>query len=154
MMVYSFQSYYLQRACWRSSSEWVITGFSTLSWTCFFKSVLDSHSSVLMHDVFANSWNPEALPISFLETNDFLNVKWNIELLNCAALKCQEKPLFLQAALQCGLIFESVKVFKEKKKFFHLFWKGRVQETPGVSEPCLGWRCFNFSLSLPRSFFM
>lgn len=82
----------------------VIIGFSILSWACFLKSVLDPGRSVLMHRVFANSWNREDLPISFLETDDFLNVKWNIELLNCAVLKCQEKPLFLQAELQCGLI--------------------------------------------------
>lgn len=89
----------------------------------FLKSVLDSCSSVLMHDVFANSWNREDLPISFLETDDFLNVKRNIELLNCTVSKCQEKPLFLQAELQCGLISSlwNNSRLQGKKTFFHLF---------------------------------
>lgn len=115
----------------------VIIGFSILSWACFLKSVLDPGSSVLMHHVFANSWNGEDLPISFLEMDDFLNVKWNIELLNCAVLKCQEKPLFLQAELQCGLILSLWNNSRlQGKNFFSLTLKKKLLlfcpwKTPG-----------------------
>lgn len=59
---------------------------------------------ILLHTPFANSGNWDGLPISFLEMDDFLKCQMQHWAIKLCCLKCQEKPLFLQTELPCGLI--------------------------------------------------